>query len=139
MAWNNVILVGRHSFISWSNQSFSAKNNEQIISRATTISYRLSRKNCLKQQQLGLKLVVKIEMECDIWMREAAIVRFNARALQQWRFAKTTIPSCNDVSLLNTQLARFRLVSVWPEKNYEMPKNDVTRKMINFDTFTKIA
>ena len=33
--------------------------------------------------------------------------------------------------------------SVWPEKNHQMslkvPKNDFTRKMIDFDTFTKIA
>ena len=31
------------------------------------------------------------------------------------------------------------LWTLWPEKNRQMPKNDFTRKMKAFDTYTKIA
>ena len=44
---------------------------------------------------------------------------------------------------LGGQLDALTLDAVWPEKNRQMsiklPKNDFTKKMIDFDTFIKIA
>ena len=54
--------------------------------------------------------------------------------------AKGINQTLDKVSNYFTQKGRYgTIVAVWPEKNANLPKNDFTTIMIDFDSFTKNA